>query len=77
MDDIKDQPDGNRVTPRDVEPDSKSSGGAADRDRSTGHDRGLRREPSVEEADGGDLGGVAGGSIDGNVSGLGGDANRR
>ena len=71
------QPDTNRITPRDVEPDSKKSGGGAQPNRSTGHDRGLRREPEVEEADGGDIGGVAGGSVDGNVSGLGGDRNRR
>jgi hypothetical protein len=71
------QPDTNRITPRDVEPDSKTSGGATHSDRSTGHDRGLRRDPVVEEADGGDIGGVAGGGIDSNVSGLGGDKNRR
>jgi hypothetical protein len=71
------QPDTNRITPRDVEPDSKKSGGGVAPDRSTGHDRGVRREPVVEEADGGDIGGVAGGGIDRGVSGLGGDANPR
>jgi hypothetical protein len=66
----------NRVTPRKVEPDRKksdSSGG----DRSTTHDRGLRRDPEVVDADGGDIAGVAGGGIDDGVSGLGGDKNRR
>ena len=67
----------NRITPRDVEPDSKKPGGSTRPDRSTGHDRGLRKEPVVEDADGGDTRGVAGGSIDGNVSGLGGDPHRR
>ena len=66
------QPDTNRITPRDVEPDSKKSGGGTQSERSTGHDRGIRPDPVVEEADGGDIGGVAGGSIDRNVSGLGG-----
>jgi hypothetical protein len=70
------QPDTNRITPRDVEPDSKKPGGDTRPDRSTSHDRGLRRDTVVEEADGGDIGGVAGGSIDGNVSGLGGDRNK-
>ncbi len=67
----------NRITPRHVEPDSKESGGGADRERATGHERTIRREPAVQEADGGDISGVAGGSLDGNVSGLGGDKNRR
>jgi hypothetical protein len=70
------QPDTNRITPRDVEPDRKQSGGGSAR-RPTGDDRGLRREPVVEEADGGDISGVAGGSVDSHVSGLGGDKNRR
>ena len=70
-------PDTHRITPREVEPDSDTPAGAARRERDVTHDRGLRRDPIVEEADGGDIGGVAGGSIDGNVSGLGGDKNRR
>jgi hypothetical protein len=69
--------DTNRITPRDVEPDANTPAGRARRDRDVGHDRGRRRDPDVEEAEGGDIGGVAGGSIDGNVSGLGGDRNRR
>jgi hypothetical protein len=71
------QPDTHKITPRDVEPDSNTPAGAARRERSVGTDRGLRRDPVVEEADGGDTSGVAGGGIDGNVSGLGGDPNRR
>lgn len=67
----------NRITPRDVEPDSRKSGGGASSGSSTTHDRGLRRDPAVEEADGGDIAGVAGGGIDDHVSGLGGDKNRR
>ena len=69
--------DTHRVTPREVEPDSKTPGGAPQRERATGHDRGLRPEPVVEEADGGDMAGIAGGGIDRNVSGLGGDPHKR
>ena len=67
----------NRITPRDVEPDSRKPGGAAGSERATGHDRGLRPEPEVEEAEGGDIAGIAGGGVDDRVSGLGGDKNRR
>jgi hypothetical protein len=67
----------NRVAPRDVEPDRRKSGGATSDDRSTTHDRGLRRDSEVVEADGGDIAGVAGGGVDDRVSGLGGDKNRR
>jgi hypothetical protein len=66
-----------RITPRDVEPDSRTSGGGAADNRSTAHDRTLRRDPQVEEAPGGDIAGVAGGSVDDHISGLGGDKNRR
>lgn len=52
-----------RITPEHVEPEKRDSVGHPG-DRSTGHDRGLRREPDVEEADGGDIAGVAGGSVD-------------
>jgi hypothetical protein len=67
----------NRVTPREVEPDRQKPRNTAGGDRSTSHDRGLRRDPEVVEADGGDIAGVAGGGVDDRVSGLGGDKNRR
>ncbi len=69
-------PDTNRVTPREVEPDARRSGGAPQTDRSTGDDKStgrLRDGDNTIEADGGDQAGVAGGSVDGNVSGRGGD----
>jgi hypothetical protein len=66
-----------RITPREVEPDHRTTGGGATSDHSTAHDRTLRRDPEVVEAPGGDIAGVAGGSVDSNVSGLGGDKNRR
>lgn len=71
--------DTNRITPRDVEPDSNTPGGRLRRERDTAGDRGrtLRPEPEVVEADGGDIAGIAGGGIDDSVSGLGGDKNRR
>jgi hypothetical protein len=67
--------DVNRVTPRQVEPDSRSPSGAPTRrskadDKSTGR---LRDGDNTVEADGGDQAGVAGGSVDSNVSGRGGD----
>jgi hypothetical protein len=65
------QPDTHRITPRDVEPDSNTPAGAARRDRAD--ERPRRPDPVVEEADGGDIGGVAGGSVDSKVSGLGGN----
>ena len=77
MADTNDDRGGNLITPRDIEPDSKQPGGGAQRDRATGHERTIRRDVPVEEADGGDVSGVAGGSVDDNVSGLGGDRNRR
>ncbi len=77
MADNSNQPDTHRITPREVEPDTNTPAGAARRDRSVGDERARRPDPVVEEADGGDIGGVAGGSIDSNVSGLGGDKNRR
>lgn len=67
----------NRVTPRDVEPDRRHEGGDLDRDRSTGDERSrgrsIRPDPERREAPGGDQAGIAGGGIDSNVSGLGGD----
>ena len=66
----------NRITPRDVEPDSRKSGGGQD-NPSTGQGRSARRDPLVEEAGGGDISGVAGGGVDDHISGLGGDKNRR
>ena len=65
-----------KITPRDVDPEHRDRVGDRS-DSSTAHDRGLRREPIVEEADGGDIGGVAGGGIDSGVSGLGGDKRSR
>jgi len=71
------QPDTNRITPREVEPDSNTPEGKARRERDVTNDRGMRHDPPVVEADGGDIGGVAGGSIDSNVSGLGSGKNSR
>lgn len=68
--------DTHRITPRDVEPDKKHSGGDASRDRETGHERTLRRDPKVSDTSAGDQAGIAGGGIDSNVSGLGGDKDR-
>lgn len=67
--------DTNRITPREVEPDTNTPAGRARRERETTHDRGrsIRPDPEVVEADGGDQFGIAGGGIDSNVSGLGGD----
>ena len=73
----KNQLDTNRLTPREVEPDSNTPAGKARRERDVGNDRGMRHDPPVVEADGGDIGGVAGGSVDSGVSGLGGDKDRR
>lgn len=67
------QPDTNRITPRDVEPDSNTEAGRKRRERDSASDRGMRHDPPVVEADGGDISGVAGGGIDSNVSGLGSD----
>jgi hypothetical protein len=71
--------DTNRITPREVEPDSDTPAGRARREREVSHDSGrsLRPDPEVVEADGGDIAGIAGGGIDDKVSGLGGDKNRR
>lgn len=66
------------VTPRSVDPEHRDKiGGNADKSSSDDQGPTIRREPEVVEADGGDIGGVAGGGIDSNVSGLGGDKNRR
>ena len=73
--DRKDQDDHTRIAPRSVDPEHRDKvGGDTDPSSSAG---GRRREPEVVEADGGDIGGVAGGGIDSKVSGLGGDKNRR
>jgi hypothetical protein len=74
--DRKDQDDTTRIAPRSVDPEHRDKVGG-DTDPSTSSARGRRREPEVVEADGGDIGGVAGGGIDSKVSGLGGDKNRR
>ena len=71
-DSATDASDETRVTPREVEPDSARPGG--EKPRSSG--RTLREDTSIEDAAGGDRSGVAGGGVDGNVSGLGG-GNRR
>jgi hypothetical protein len=65
----------NRITPREVEPDTNTPAGRARRDRDKTDDRGrsIRPDPEVVEADGGDQFGIAGGGIDSKVSGLGGD----
>lgn len=65
----------NRITPREVEPDTNTPAGRARRDRDQTDDRGrsIRPDPEVVEADGGDQFGIAGGGIDSKVSGLGGD----
>lgn len=69
------KPDTNRITPREVEPDTNTPAGRARRERDTTDDRGrsIRPDPEVVEADGGDQFGIAGGGIDSKVSGLGGD----
>ena len=69
-----DQDDDTRIAPRSVDPEHRDKVGAA-ADASTSDDRGrtVRREPEVVEAEGGDIGGVAGGGIDSKVSGLGGN----
>jgi hypothetical protein len=77
MADTKDQVDPNdtnRIAPRSVDPEHRDKVGGDD-DQATSDDRGrsLRREPTVVEADGGDISGVAGGGIDSKVSGLGGN----
>ena len=66
----------NRVTPRQVEPDSRSTGGAPQTNRAKGDDTStgrLRDGDNTVEADGGDQAGIAGGSVDSKVSGRGGD----
>lgn len=68
--------DVNRVTPRQVDPDRGDSAGGSQRNRSEANDKStgrLRSPDNSVEADGGDQAGVAGGAIDGNVSGRGGD----
>lgn len=67
--------DQNRLTPRSVEPEHRDSVGGAAGDRSTGddHRRTLREDPVRKDSVAGDQAGVAGGSIDSNVSGLGGN----
>ena len=76
--DRDDQDDTTRIAPRSVDPAHRDKiGGDADKSTSDDHGRTVRRDPEVVEADGGDIGGVAGGGIDSNVSGLGGDKNRR
>ena len=72
----KQKDDVNRVTPREVEPDRRKSGGASPPKRSGGNEQStgrLRGTDETVEADGGDQAGVAGGSIDRKVSGRGGD----
>jgi hypothetical protein len=53
----------NRITPRDVEPDSNTPAGAARRDRDVSNDRGrsIRPDPVEVETDAGDQFGIAGG----------------
>ena len=66
----------NRVTPQQVDGDRRDSGGASQNNRAKGDDKSsgrLRPSDTTVEADGGDQAGVAGGSIDRNVSGRGGD----
>ncbi len=72
--DRTEQDDTNRIAPRSVDPEHRDKVGG-DSDPSTSDDRGSarRRDPVVVEADGGDIAGIAGGGIDGKVSGLGGD----
>ena len=68
-----------RITPRDVEPESQTSGGGAKRDRSTGNDRGrsLRDDDLGAGSGSADQAGIAGGGVDDSISGLGGDKSRR
>lgn len=67
--------DQNRLTPRSIDPEHRDSVGGASRDRATGDDHGrtLREDPVRKDSVAGDQAGVAGGSVDSKVSGLGGD----
>jgi hypothetical protein len=79
-DEAEDNPkDLNRLTPRSVDPEHRDSVGGASTGQATSSDSGrsIRPDPIVEETAGGDIAGVAGGGIDSNVSGLGGDKDRR
>jgi len=79
-DEAQDNPnDVNRLTPRSVDPELRDSVGGDSSGQTTGpgSGRSIRPDPIVTENSGGDIAGVAGGGIDGQVSGLGGDKDRR